>query len=191
MPLDLLVLDESEKIWKYQVIEILWTWIKSINSLSGLGGGGCNRSCTSWIDMIFPPKYYSFLSIFEKISTPSSFKKKSSPLLPKKKIFCSSFKGFLKKGGGSGFLEGGGGGGFKIFEVLRLFWCPFTHTLCYGSKITEYNQHCKHCMLISIKFKVYECSAVKIFKNKTLKIFKRGGGMPSVPGWIRLWGNGK
>ena len=44
-----------------------------------------------------------------------------------------------------------------IFEVWRLFWCPFSYTLCFCSESREQNTHCKHCMLIIIKSIVF-CS---------------------------------
>ena len=41
-------------------------------------------------------------------------------------------------------------------------------------------------MLITVLIKVYEWYAVKIFKNKSLKIFKQGGARPVRRCWIRL-----
>ena len=39
-----------------------------------------------------------------------------------------------------------------IFEVLRLFWCPFTHTLFFCSESIEEYTYFYRCMLITIKF---------------------------------------
>ena len=57
----------------------------------------------------------------------------------------------------------------RILGFWELFWCPFTHTLCFCCKSTEWNTFCKYCMLTTIKENA--CYTVKIFKNKYKKIF--------------------
>ena len=40
-----------------------------------------------------------------------------------------------------------------IFEVWRLFWCPFTHTLCVVVRVeNEVHIGIKHCMLFTLNF---------------------------------------
>ena len=85
--------------------------------------------------------------------------------------------------GGSRNLSTGGRGPVEVyivFEVWRLLWCPFTHTLCFCSDSREKNTHCKY-------NKVYACYWVKIFKITPIKKFKQGFARPARQRWIRLW----
>ena len=68
-----------------------------------------------------------------------------------------------------------------IFEVLRLFWCPFTHFITY-SMLLQWEYRIIYIFLtLHVDYKkINACYAVKIFKNKPLKI-QTGVRAPGTP----------